>query len=181
VPDELDTILDQAIQSYSAVEPSPDLAGRILQQAQQVPAPRRNRLGLTLAFAVPLAAALGLAFVLAGQWALPKPPAAVASLPSTPDIAAYTHSQLTETLAAAPREPVPRGTYARKIRTARSTARSLPAPYTKEELALLAFVEQHPKEAAEIAKAQEKEALAPPQPITISHLEIKPLTIPPLN
>ncbi|MFZ0662787.1 MAG: hypothetical protein WAM66_08855 [Acidobacteriaceae bacterium] len=175
--DDVDQILENAVESYAAVEPSPELASRILERAQHVPAPRRGW-KLALAFAVPLAAALALAFVLAGQWALPKPPAAVASAPTTPDVTARTRPQPAETLAAA---PVQTHRSVRKAHAARSTARPLPAPYSKEELALLAFVQQHPKEAAEMAEAQKRDS-APlqTQPITISRLEIKPLTIAPL-
>jgi hypothetical protein len=164
MPDELDELLDEAIKSYSGIEPSPDLAGRILRQAQRHgTSPRRGR-KLAFAFAVPLAAAAALAVVLLGQLALPKPPAAIAYLPSTPDVTVHPRS------------------HAHKVRAARSATRPLPAPYSKEELALLTFVQQHPKEAAEIAAAQKRD-LAPlhPQPITISQLEIKPLNIAPLN
>lgn len=183
MPDELDTILDQVIKSYSAVEPSPDFAGRILRQAEmQAPSPHRgwNR---ALAFALPLTAALALAFVLLGQWALPKPPATIASAPSAPEVGVYAHFQSAETLAAtATREPLPAHRRARTTASRSSWARPLPAPYSKEELALLNFVQQHPKEAAAIAEAQKQESVSPtPEPVTISHLEIKPLTIAPLN
>lgn len=178
--DDLDQILANAVKSYADVDPSPGLAARILTQTQQIPSVRRNRWKLALAFAVPLAAALALAFVLAGQWVLPKPPAAVAALPSTPDVAAQIRPQPADTLAAAPHQRLPAP--ARKARAVRSAVRPLPAPYSQEELALLAFVQQHPKEAAEIAEAQKRD-MAPlsTQPITISHLEIKPLTITPLE
>lgn len=172
MPDELDTLLDEAIKSYSAVEPSPDLTGHILRQAQaQAPAPGRGW-KLALAFGLPLAAALALAFVLLGQWALPKPPTAVASAPSTPSVAVQANSQPAEMVAAVA-EPVQIHPRVRKT----SWARPLPAPYSKEELALLNFVQQHPKEAAEIAEAQKQES----QSITISRLEIEPLNIAPLE
>jgi len=63
-----------------------------------------------------------------------------------------------------------------------SWARPLPPPYSKEELALLNFVQQHPKEAAEIAEAQKNEAaLTPPQPLKIAPLKTEPITIAALN
>lgn len=178
--DELDTLLDEAIKSYSAVEPSPDLAGRILRQSQrETPSPRRGW-KLALAFGLPLTAAVALATVLLGQWALPKPPLAIASAPATPSAAAPAISQRPKEASAALREPV--RTHARKVHAARSWARPLPPPYSKEELALLNFVQQHPKEAAEIAEAQKQDS-GPlrSEPIAISQLEIKPLTIAPLN
>ena len=181
MPDELDTILDQAIQSYSAAEPSPDLAGRILYQSKLHTAAPRRGWKLALAVALPLAAAVALAFVLLGQWTLSKPPATIASAPSTPSVA-----QPAKTLVATA-EPVQTHRKVRKAashstESGKSWARPLPPPYSKEELALLNFVQQHPKEAAEIAEAQ-KQDTAPleSQPITISQLEIKPLTIAPLK
>ena len=49
-------------------------------------------------------------------------------------------------------------------------------------MALLNYVQKHQKEAAEIAESQKQDS-APlnSKPITISHLEVKPLTIDPLN
>ncbi|MGC2161619.1 MAG: hypothetical protein WA634_06915 [Silvibacterium sp.] len=176
--DDLDQILENAVKGYTAVEPSPKLATRILMRAEQTTRPQHGMWFWMVAASLPLAAALALAFVLAGQWALPKPPVTAASLPPPPNIAVRARPQPAEMLAAAPREPVHLHTHAQEIRAARSTARSLPAPYSREELALLNFVQEHPKEAAAIAEAQKRD-MAPlrPQPITISHLEIKPLTI----
>lgn len=176
MPDELDTILDEAIQSYSAVEPSPNLAVRILYQSQlQVISPRRGW-KLAFAFALSFAAAVALAFVLLGPWSLPKPPATVATAPTTPSVV-----QPARRFAIAA-ESVQTHRKVRKAAGRNSWARPLPPPYSKEELALLNFVQQHPKEAAEIAESQEQDS-APleSQPITISHLEIKPLSIAPLR
>lgn len=175
--DELDQMLNEAIKSYAAVEPPPELPARILRQAQLEPAPQRNRWRLALAFALPLAATLTLVFLFAGQMNLPKPPESIASQPPTPTTP---KPQPPETLAAATSKPapVPIQRHAHTARKPRSWVRPLPAPYSKEELALLNFVQQHPKEAAEIAKTQ-KRPLKPlsDEPITISHLEITPLTI----
>lgn len=180
MPDELDQLLDEAIKSYAAAEPSPDLAGRILYQSQLQHASPRRGWKLALAFALPVAAAVALAFVLLGPWTLPKPPATIASTPPTPSI-----EQPVKTLAAA--EPIAtnrrvRKTAGRSTESGKSWARPLPPPYSKEELALLNFVQQHPKEAAEIAEAQEQDS-APleSQPITISQLKIEPLSIAPLR
>jgi len=176
MPDELDQLLDEAIRSYAAAEPSADLAGRILRQAQQESAPHHNRWRLVLAFALPVAAAVALALVLLGQWALPKPPANIASAPSVPSVV-ETHSQPAKALVVTA-EPVQAHRRDRKAASRRkSWARPLPPPYSKEELALLNFVQQHPKEAAEIAESQKRDS----QPITISQLKIEPLSIAPLN
>lgn len=182
MPDELDTLLEQAIKIYSAAEPSPDLAARILRQAQQEPAPRHNRWRLALVIALPVAAALTLAFILPGHGTLPEPPATIASAPTTPSVVRHTHPDQTKTVAATTQEQFPTDRRVRKAANRSSWARPLPPPYSKEELALLNFVQQHPKEAAEIAEAQKQDTEPLRQePITISHLEIKPLTIAPLN
>lgn len=175
--DELDTILDEAIKSYAAVEPSPDLAGRILRQAQQHGGSPRLGWKLALAFTVPVAAAAILAVVLLGQWGLPKHPTVVATVPSVPSVTVHAQPQPAEMLAVAKREPIPAHRRVRKASSRSSWARPLPPPYSKEELALLNFVQQHPKEAAEIAEAQKQSS----GPITISRLEVKPLSIAPLN
>ena len=86
MPDELDQLLDEAIKSYSAVEPSADLAARILHQSQLQMAPSRRGWKLAMAFALPVAAAVVLAFLLLGHWALPQPPPTIASAPSTPKL-----------------------------------------------------------------------------------------------
>lgn len=180
MPDELDQVLDEAIKSYSAVEPSPDLAARILYKSQLHKSSPRRGWKLALAAALPVAAAVALALVLLGQWALPKPPATIASAPSTPSVV-QTQPKPAKVLASAA-EPVESHRRVRKAASSRyengkSWTRPLPPPYSKEELALLNFVQQHPKEAVEIAESQKKD----PQPITISQLKIEPLSIAPLK
>ena len=175
--DELDQILDEAIRSYAAAESSADLAMRILHQSQLHNVSPRRGWKLALALALPVAAALALGFVLLEPWTLPKPPVTIASAPSAPKVV-----QPAKTLAVVTREPVQTHRRVRKASGRNSWARPLPPPYSKEELALLNFVQQHPKEAAEIAESQKQDS-APlnSKPITISHLEVKPLTIDPLN
>lgn len=172
--DEFDAMIDTAVTSYAAAEPSPDLAAGILRRAQKEPLPQRKVWKLALAFALPLAAAAALAVVLVGRLSLPQAPVMVAAVPATPNVQAVSAMNA---VAPAPVHP-----HARRIEVARTSARSwarpLPPPYTKQELALLAFVEQHPKEAAEVAQEQARPLKPlPEQPITISHLEIAPLTI----
>ncbi|HEU4983804.1 MAG TPA: hypothetical protein VFT88_14080 [Acidobacteriaceae bacterium] len=176
MPDELDQLLNEAIKSYAAAKPSADLAGRILRQAQLHNVSPRRGWKLALALALPVAAAVALGFVLLGPWTLPKPPMTVATAPSVPSVI-----QRAKTLAAVT-EPVPAHRRVRKASSRSSWARPLPPPYSKEELALLNFVQQHPKEAAEIAESQKNEgALAPPQPIKIAPLKTEPITIAALN
>lgn len=174
MPDELDAILDEAIKSYSAAEPSPDLAARILYQSQLHTVSPRRGWKLALAFALPIAAAVTLAFVFAGRINLPAPPEPIASAPSTPSVAAQ--PQPAKMLAAAV-EPVPTHRKVHKALRRDSWARPLPPPYSKEELALLNFVQQHPKEAAEIAEAQKEQTAAALEPITVPPIQIKPITI----
>lgn len=166
--DKFDALMDNAVKSYAAAEPSPDLAATILRLAQQEPLPQRKRWQLALAFALPLAAATVLAVVLVGRLSLPQSPTAVAVAPAVPEVS------LPKIQPAKAIAPGHARAHARRL----EAARPLPAPYTRQELALLAFVEQHPKEAAEVAKAQAR-PMKPlsQQPITISHLEIAPLTI----
>lgn len=170
--DELDRIVDDAVKHYGEVDPAPDLAERILRRAQLESRPQPRRWKLALAIALPLAAAAVLAFVLAAWMKLPPAPMAVATAPAVPELhAVRVAAHLTaEAVHTRPRKL--------KVRA----ARPLSAPYSKQELALAAFVEQHPKEAAAIAKSQ-SQPLKPisEQPITISHLEIAPLTITALN
>lgn len=169
--DKIDAILEDAVKSYADVEPSPELAASILKLAQQEPLPKRKSWRLALAFAVPLAAAV-MAFLLIGRLSLPRAPTVVAVAPAVPEIP---HPQAQSTIALPP-------SHSRAHAHRFEEARPLSDPYSKQELALLALVERHPKEAAAIAKAQHQ-PLEPltQQPITISHLEIKPLTIAPLD
>lgn len=166
--DEFDALIDDAVKSYAGAEPSPELAAGILRRAQQEALPQRKGWKLALAVVLPLAAAAALAFAVVGRVGLPQTPAVVAVVPAVPEV------QEASALHAVKAEPVRARAHRRRF----EAARPLPAPYTKQELALLNFVEQHPKEAAEIAEAQ-KQPLKPlvQQPITISHLEIAPLTI----
>lgn len=166
--DELDTIIENAVRSYAAAEPSPELAASILRRAQQGPLPQRKSRRLALAVAVAVAATAALAFVLVGRLSLPAAPTAVATAPAAPEIHAVRE------VSGVTAKEVP----SRPRRAKVEAGRPLSAPYSKEELALLTFVEQNPKEAAKVAEEQKQplEPLSQP-PITISHLEIAPLTI----
>lgn len=179
--DELDHILDKAIKSYAAIEPPPELPARILRQAQQEPALRRNPWRLALAIALPLAATFALVLLFTMRMNLPNSPTPIASQPPTPSVTTPKPPP-PETLVAAASKPDPVHRHASPARAAHSWARPLPPPYSKEELALLDFVQQHPKEAAEIAEAQKRNSgMLAPQPLKIAPLKTEPITIAALN
>lgn len=163
-----DQILDDAVKHYGSIEPAPDLAARILRRAQLEPVPQRRPWKVALAIALPMAATAALALVLAFRLSLPQAPVAVAKTPALPEVQAV---------------PVAPALTAKAVRTRPhqlkvEAARPLPAPYSKQELALLAFVEQHPEEAMKVAEEQ-KQPLKPlsQPPIAISRLEVAPLSI----
>lgn len=169
--DEFDALVESAVKGYAAAEPTPELAAKILQHAQSERLPRRKGWKLALAFALPLAAGAVLAVVLVEQPSSPQAPTPLAVVPAAPNVAQTAKVLEPEPVRARRRVAVAQG-------PAKSAARPLPAPYTKQELALVAFVEQHPKEAAAFAKVESQPLKPiPEQPLTISHLEVAPLTI----
>lgn len=165
--DEFDAIIDDAIKSYAAAEPSPDLAANLLRRAQSERLQEHKGWKLAMAFALPVAAAVALAVVLVGRLSLPQAPVAIATVPAVPVVHGV---PVTSAKAAKPAQT--------RLRKFKVEAHPLPAPYTKQELALLAFVEQYPKEAAKVAEEQSRplEPLSR-KPIAISRLEVAPLTI----
>jgi hypothetical protein len=181
--DKFDIALDNALRSYTAVEPSPDLAERILRRTQQ-DAPSRNRMmAWAVMSALPIAAALVLAILSVIRFALPEPPPELASRPVPPVAAAAMAIRgLPNTRApefkAARQGRIPVRAHKYEIPAARFMPHAL--PYSTEELAVLAFVQQHPKEAAEISQVQKEDASSE-KPISIAPLQIKPLTIAALN
>jgi hypothetical protein len=168
--DELDLLLDDALKSYTAVDPSPGLATRIVERAQDDLTPRRRIWAWAMGFALPLAAAGALAFVLAGRLALPRPPTAVvASLPAVPRIPEQQVSEQPDMARSIE-------THSSEKRQAVYTSDTRPAflaSYSSEELALISFVQQHPKEAAEVVKAQSRDA----EPLTVAPLQAQPISI----
>jgi hypothetical protein len=93
----------------------------------------------------------------------------------------HPHPRSAEILAASASEPLQIHHRARKIASRSSRTRPLPPPYSKEELALLNFVQQHPNEAAKIAEAQKQEVADASKPIAIPPIQSKPRTIAALN
>lgn len=175
--DDFETVIDGAVKSYAAAEPSPELATIILRRAQQEPMPLRLSPRLALALALPFAAVIAImATVLAGPLDLPPAPNAVATAPAAPKMETQPAS-----VEAAPK-PMPAHAPGARAQAARSTVLPLPMQYTKQELAMLSFVQRYPKEAAAIAKAQQQD-MQPlsHHPIAIARLRIAPLTISVLN
>jgi hypothetical protein len=174
--DEYDALIDNAVKSYAAAEPSPELATGILRLVQQELLPRRAGWKPAMALALLVATVVMTAVLLAGRLAMPPAPATVATVPAVPQIQAPP--------ALANEAPKAMPARARRVRAeeARSTMRPLPMQYTRQELTMLSFVQRYPKEAAAIAEAQ-KQDVQPlsQQPITISRLRIAPLNIPVLN
>lgn len=177
--DELDTLaetlIDDAVKSYTAAEPSPELATSILRHARQQQLPRHTGWKFAAALAL-LAPAAVVLLLLRGPLAMPPAPAAIAALPAVPRIPAA------HALARTKVKTLPTRAHIAGAEAAESTVRPLPTHYTRQELAMLAFVQRYPKEAAAIAQAQRRK-MQPlsPQPIAIARLRIAPLSIPALN
>jgi hypothetical protein len=174
--DEFDTLIDNAVKSYAVAEPSPELATVILRRAQQEPLQRHNPWKLAMALALPFAAIAVITLLLVRPFAMPPAPPAVATTPAPPKI------QAPPVLAKAATEPVPARAHVSRAETALATLRPLPIKFSRQDLVLVSFVQNHPKEAALIAEAQKQDAQPlSQQPITISRLRIAPLTISALN
>lgn len=183
MPDDLDLILEDAVKSYAAVEPSSELVGRILRQAQHDFPSRHGMAAWAVMSALSIATALVLAILSVTRFALPEPPPELASRLVPPVAAVATAIRgLPNTSApqfkAARRGRIPVRAYKYELLAARFAPK--PLPYSTEELAMLAFVQQHPKEAAEISQVRRDDA-ASEKPISIAPLQIKPLTIAALN
>lgn len=175
--DEFDTLIDSAVKSYAAAEPSPELATGILRRVHLEPQPRRAHWKLAIALAVPVAAAVAMMVVLlAGPLAMPPAPEAVTITPAVPQM------QDASAQVRAGRTPSPAHAHRVRAKLAQSTIRPLPIQYTRQELMLLSFVQRYPKEAAAIAEAQVQDMQPVAQhPVAIARLKIAPLNISALN
>lgn len=176
--DEFDTLIDNAVQSYSAAEPSPELATIILRRAQQEQRQRHNPWKLAMTLALPVAAVAVIALMLARPMAMPPAPPAVATAlaPAAPAM------QAPAALVQATAKSKPAAAHVAGVQTSRSIVRPLPTHYTSQELAMLTLVERYPKAAAAIAQSQ-SHSMQPlsPQPITVAQVKIAPLHIPALS
>jgi hypothetical protein len=189
MPDDLDRLLNNALQTYTNVEPSSTLAGRIARSATLEAAPRRETWSWAaispahFAVLASMAASLVLLIALAGVHFSPKPQhASRPRRPSQPTLAAANSATLRSAQASPVRSSIQISHPApHKKSTPRNGMRPLPPPPSPQERLLLAFVQQHPDEAANLAKAQQGD-LAPLhiEPATIARLQVEPLTISPL-
>ena len=180
---ELDRLLDAALKTCGEAEPSPDLARRILNRAQQDSPKRHPILAWGWGWAWPLATAVAaillMTLVLAHDFAVAPLPVTVASIPGPPALrSAETHAQLRRAgrtyrgLAAFS----PRTRTTAPARAALTGPRPLALTYTPQELVLIAFVEQHPKEAQEVQEAARRD-MEPlhEQPLVIAPVQIDPI------
>jgi hypothetical protein len=189
--DDLDLLLDRSLETYSAVEPSPDLAEAILRRSQTaaagLPAKRRRRIAWTFALAVP-ATALILVVMLAVRFGLPhsslapKFPERAEQIPAPLQLANHQQTnQMTRESDAVTKASLERPRVSHRVAKSKERAPERDfyvVPASPEERALVEFVQQHPQEAAAIAE-QQKHALDPlrEDPIVVAPIEIKPITI----
>ena len=191
----LELALDAALATYREAEPSPDLPLRILdhvanetrQDARK--GPRTGRaVPWAWAAALATAAILLVTLALVHRLAVAPLPLSIASLPSSPALHAAAPltagAEAHRALAALSRRqsaasPRSRTTVPRPLKTVRAMLtgpRPLPAPYSPEELVLVAFVQQHPKEAQEAQEAARRNA----EPLHEEPLVTPPVQIDPI-
>ncbi len=161
--DELDRILDGALSAYSTAEPLDGLEQRVLNRIGGVKAPRR-RFGFW-GFALAASAVLLIGIAVLETRSHPAPNVAGSAAPA---------KHATETRVAAPVRPAVRRTrhVTRKRGRPEQMVFPTPTPLTTEERALVAFVEQHPKEALVAFTDAPKRDIEP--------ISIEPIQIPPL-
>lgn len=192
--DDLDLLLDRSLETYSAVEPLPDLVEAILRRSQTaVPgvSKKSNRMAWTFALAVSAAAALILVVMLAVRFGLPhsapasKLPERAEQIPAPTQLTNHQQTnQMTResdavTKASLERPRVSHNSAAGSKDKERAPERDFYlVPASPEERALVEFAQQHPQEAAAIVE-QQKHALDPlrEDPIVVAPIDIKPITI----
>ena len=151
-PDELDQLLNEALATYSAAEPRPGIAPRVLRHVRTAARPRPGWRAW-VAIAVPVLATL---WLLAVNHAVPvQAPAPPAALPPSLPAPLIAH--------VVPEHP---------RRVPRKERSPSPQPLTPEERALVALATQNPERAHEL--------IEPAEPRPIEPLEIPKLEIPPL-
>lgn len=164
---ELDQILDSGLKGYSTCEPLAGLEERLLNRIRLAGiAPRRNSPWWWL-LALPMVGLVALVPTALRVYrpepvtppsisAVIKPPAMPAIEPEAPRLARVSRRKIVAR--ALPKQPI----------------FPMPTPMTAEERALVAFVQQHPKEAKEQFAALEKEMR---DPVRIEALEVPPIEI----
>lgn len=166
---DLDQMLDNAVKSYAAVDPSPDFELRVLARVRQLEKPRASRWPWVVGFSVATAALF--TFVAVQRIMLPQPPGAIAvASPKPPTIL------MRPFLSAA----VPSGNRSER-RMRRSMTRPLTMSYSPAELATLKFAKEHPEEAAQVAKLEERDDAVSANPLHDARIEIAPIQIPPIT
>lgn len=163
--DELDRILDDALASYSAVEPRAGLAGRVMARVRSDGAVSRNR---WLPFAVgAVLACLAVAVVI---WHERADRSRVAVAPVTQAVMSKVEAPPPAPERVQTRVSAGRVKVARRIRSLPQREQfPSPAPLTAEERALVAFARQAPQEALKLVRSG--------QPLEIKEIEIRPLEI----
>ncbi len=193
----LERALDAALATYREAEPSPDLPLRILdhvanetrQDARKGPRtgrPARHVAAWAWAAALATAAILLVTVVLAHRFAVAPLPLIVARLPHSaalhapPAPAGEAHRAFAALSgrqpASSPRSRTAAPRLLKTVQTLLTGPRPLPAPYSPEELVLVAFVEQHPKEAREAQEAARCDA----EPLHEEPLVTPPVQIDPI-
>jgi hypothetical protein len=157
--DSLESLLDNALASYSMQEPRPGLDRRVLHRIHSAAAPRLVFPRWT--WAIPAAACLLWAGI---HWTRPV---------ATPGRAPVTHmAAARETTPAKPATPP----IVERPRERKSLPRlpqfPAPAPVTNEERALLAFVTRAPRQAQEALLDARQQSV---EPIRIEEIKIQPL------
>ena len=150
----LDTLLDDALASYSRHEPRAGLEARVMARVHAEGRPARR--GWML-FALAAVALAGIAITIATRPREHRPQSAViASAPPAPQVQ--------------PQPLPPRAQHLRKPRREpRRESFPSPVPLTPEERALVAFLQQSPEAVRQLAR--------PAGPITIEAIDIRPLHI----
>jgi hypothetical protein len=183
-PDDTDHMLDSALSTYAA--PKPGLEDRILRSlatARTTPSGRHplfTRRWLPWAIAVPIAAALALFFLPThrtpappGNYAQTTPQSHLPSTPSRPP-----ESSTARPTARAVHHPPGHGSPASEVAIRRALPKQnifpSPQPLSSEEQALAAIAAHGPEQVRQsLIDAQVTDA-----PITISAIQIQPLTMP---
>jgi hypothetical protein len=176
---DLDSLLDEALSSYTAAERDPSMRARIMAHAAEA-APGRKRLWL-LAPAAACAAALVITFLLHPA---SHAPATHAPSPEPSTATSTTAAPQSPTpVSATPQQTIhPRPTLASR-RTRRSKPPALihqssfpsPTPLTAQEKILLQFATEHPDQARQVLAAPSTRPIENP-PLAIASIHIAPLS-----
>jgi hypothetical protein len=176
---DLDSLLDEALSSYTAAEPDPSMRARIMAHAAEA-APGRKRLWL-LAPAAACAAALVITFLL-HPWTLHlrtpalgpefSPATSTASAPAPPAPAKAVLPPITHSHPALAAYRTSRRQRPTMMRRASFPS---PTPLTAQETILLKFATEHPDQARQVLAAPSTRPIENP-PLAIASIHIAPLS-----